>query len=77
MKVVLTGDRGYIGAVLAPMLLDRGHDVVGIDSDLFEACTFAGDLAEYRKIRKDSTAPTPSFISPGFRTIRSAIIGPS
>jgi len=54
MKVVLTGDRGYIGAVLAPMLLDRGHDVVGIDSDLFEACTFAGDLAEYRKIRKDS-----------------------
>jgi nucleoside-diphosphate-sugar epimerase len=54
MKVVLTGDRGYIGSVLAPMLLSRGHEVVGIDSDLFSACTYAGSLAEYRSIRKDS-----------------------
>ncbi|MGE0409135.1 MAG: NAD-dependent epimerase/dehydratase family protein [Amphiplicatus sp.] len=54
MKVILTGDRGYIGSVLAPMLIARGHEVVGIDSDLFEACTFAGELADYRQIRKDS-----------------------
>ncbi|MFZ5619006.1 MAG: NAD-dependent epimerase/dehydratase family protein [Pseudomonadota bacterium] len=54
MKVILTGDRGYIGAVLAPMLLERGHDVVGIDSDLFEACTYAGRLADYPSLRKDS-----------------------
>lgn len=54
MKVILTGDRGYIGAVLAPMLLERGHDVVGVDSDLFEACTYAGRLADYPSLRKDS-----------------------
>lgn len=54
MKVILTGDRGYIGAVLAPMLLERGHAVTGVDSDLFEACTYAGKLADYPTIRKDS-----------------------
>lgn len=44
MKVLVTGHRGYIGSVLTPMLLERGHDVVGLDSDLFRACTFAGAL---------------------------------
>lgn len=53
MKVVLTGDRGYIGAVLAPMLLARGHEVRGIDADLFRACTFIGELASYPTVRKD------------------------
>lgn len=46
MKVLLTGHRGYIGSVLAPMLLDRGHEVVGLDSDLFRACTFTGTLRD-------------------------------
>ena len=54
MKVVLTGDRGYIGTVLGPMLLERGHELVGIDSDLFRACTFDGTLASYKTITKDS-----------------------
>jgi len=45
MKVLLTGHRGYIGSVLTPMLLDRGHDVIGLDSDLFSACTFTGALS--------------------------------
>ena len=42
MKILVTGHLGYIGTVLTPMLLERGHDVVGLDSDLFAACTFAG-----------------------------------
>ncbi|NJO31773.1 MAG: SDR family oxidoreductase [Rhodospirillales bacterium] len=54
MKVLLTGHRGYIGSVLAPMLQERGHNVVGLDSDLFRACTFAGKLAEMRSLDKDS-----------------------
>jgi nucleoside-diphosphate-sugar epimerase len=41
LRVLLTGHRGYIGSVLAPMLLEHGHDVVGLDSDLFEHCDFA------------------------------------
>jgi nucleoside-diphosphate-sugar epimerase len=42
MKVLLTGHRGYIGTVMAPMLLKDGHDVVGLDSDLYERCTYPG-----------------------------------
>ncbi len=42
MKVLLTGHLGYIGTVLAPQLLARGHEVAGLDSDLFAACTFMG-----------------------------------
>ncbi len=44
MKVLLTGHRGYIGTVLAPMLLERGHDVLGIDTDLFRDSTFDGAI---------------------------------
>ena len=47
MRVLVTGHLGYIGAVLTPMLLAAGHDVVGLDSDLYRACTFGdpGQLA--------------------------------
>ena len=54
MRVLLTGHLGYIGSVLTPMLLARGHDVVGLDSDLFRACTFAGALADAPGLIKDS-----------------------
>jgi len=53
MKVMVTGSRGYIGSILVPMLLERGHDVVGLDSDLFRACTFLGELAEVPTLVKD------------------------
>lgn len=38
MKVLLTGHDGYIGSVLVGHLLERGHDVVGLDTYLFEGC---------------------------------------
>jgi nucleoside-diphosphate-sugar epimerase len=38
VRVLVTGHRGYIGAVLVPRLLDAGHDVVGLDSDLYRGC---------------------------------------
>ncbi len=49
----MTGHRGYIGAVMTPMLLAAGHDVVGLDSDLFEQCTFLDGLVDVPEIRKD------------------------
>jgi nucleoside-diphosphate-sugar epimerase len=38
-----------------PMLLEAGHDVVGLDSNLYEGCTFAagGRMANVPHIRKD------------------------
>jgi len=52
-KVLVTGHRGYIGSRLVPLLLERGFDVVGLDSDLFAECTFAGTLAEVPEYAKD------------------------
>lgn len=55
MHVLVTGHRGYIGTVLTPMLAEAGHEVVGLDSDLYERCTFApgGELPEVATILKD------------------------
>ncbi|PVX26820.1 MAG: NAD-dependent dehydratase [Candidatus Bathyarchaeum sp.] len=40
MRVLLTGHKGYIGSIMLPMLQAQGHEVVGLDSDLFEGCAF-------------------------------------
>jgi nucleoside-diphosphate-sugar epimerase len=43
--VLVTGDRGYIGSVMVPLLIAAGHDVTGVDTELYEGCTF-GDRPE-------------------------------
>ena len=53
MRVLVTGNNGYIGTVLCPMLLERGHEVVGLDTDLYEQCTFSGDMPDIETIRMD------------------------
>jgi nucleoside-diphosphate-sugar epimerase len=54
MRIFLTGHLGYIGTVMAPVLSQAGHEVVGLDTDLYEACTFIGPLPEVSaSIRKD------------------------
>ena len=40
MKILLTGSRGYIGSVMAPFLVRAGHEVVGVDTDLYRRSTF-------------------------------------
>jgi nucleoside-diphosphate-sugar epimerase len=40
MKVLMTGHKGYIGSVMAPLFRGAGHTVVGLDNYLFEGCTF-------------------------------------
>jgi nucleoside-diphosphate-sugar epimerase len=40
MRVLVTGDRGYIGAVMAPFLITAGHEVVGLDAGWYDGCDF-------------------------------------
>ena len=37
MRILVTGHNGYIGCVMVPMLCAAGHEVVGLDSDLFRS----------------------------------------
>src|SRR5271169_4688315 len=43
MRVLVTGHRGYIGSPLVDRLKAAGHDVVGVDTELYEDCTFGGN----------------------------------
>jgi nucleoside-diphosphate-sugar epimerase len=45
MKVLVSGDRGYIGAVLVPLLRAAGHEVDGLDVGLYEGCDLGPALA--------------------------------
>lgn len=60
MRILLTGHLGYIGTVLTPMLLAEGHEVVGLDSDLYRRCTFLERIAQVPAIRKDLRDITPA-----------------
>ena len=53
MRVVVTGHLGYIGTVLVPMLQEEGHEVVGLDSDLYRNSTFGDDIPLVRAVQKD------------------------
>ncbi|MGB7742230.1 MAG: SDR family oxidoreductase, partial [Terracidiphilus sp.] len=53
MKILLTGHKGYIGAVAGPMLESAGHEVVGLDTDLYGKCDFGNELAAIPEIIKD------------------------
>lgn len=53
MRVLVTGHNGYIGAVLTPLLVAQGHQVVGLDTDYFEACTFGDGMPDLPTIKKD------------------------
>lgn len=53
MKILLTGHKGYIGSVTGPILVSAGHEVVGLDSDLFAGCDFGEPAAEIPSIHKD------------------------
>lgn len=45
MRVLLTGHQGYLGTVMAPMLAEAGHEVVGLDSGLFAGCVLGPEPA--------------------------------
>jgi nucleoside-diphosphate-sugar epimerase len=46
MRILVTGHRGYIGAVVASVLRNASHEVSGLDTAYYEGCDLGGRLDE-------------------------------
>jgi nucleoside-diphosphate-sugar epimerase len=53
LRVLVTGHKGYIGSVLAPLLVQAGYEVVGMDTGYFGSCTLVSDPTPIWSINKD------------------------
>lgn len=54
MKILVTGDKGYIGSRLVEFLENKKFNFCGIDNDYFEDCTFKTFTQKrYNHIKKD------------------------
>jgi len=69
MRVLLTGHKGYLGTVMAPVLAAAGHEVVGLDSGLFEDCILgpapadpAGHMVDLRDVTAEHVAGVDAVI---------------
>ena len=68
MRVLLTGSRGYIGTIMGPLLAAAGHEVTGLDTDFYEACTFVGPLPAIPSLKRDIRDVTPGDLE-GFEAV--------
>ncbi len=53
MKILLTGNLGYVGSVLTPLLQSLGHSIVGYDSGYFKDCLLSSADDNFTQIIKD------------------------
>lgn len=54
MKILVTGNNGYIGTVLTEELLKKNYDVVGLDTDYFYDCNLTNkEQNKIKHIKKD------------------------
>lgn len=60
MRVLVAGDRGYIGAVLVPVFRAAGHEVDGLDVGLYEGCDLGPVPDDMRGEGEAGGARTPA-----------------
>ena len=53
MRILVTGSEGYIGTVLVQMLMERGYDVVGLDTCFLSHRHFVPGIRRYPLKKKD------------------------
>ncbi len=52
--ILVTGNRGYIGSVMVPVLIEKGYDVIGYDIGYYEDCDLADNTQHVvKQIHKD------------------------
>jgi nucleoside-diphosphate-sugar epimerase len=62
MRLLVTGHLGYIGAEMVPVLLEHGHDVVGLDTGLYDECDFSRAPEPIEEMRVDLRDVEPSHL---------------
>jgi nucleoside-diphosphate-sugar epimerase len=62
MKVLVTGHLGYIGVEMVSVLRAAGHEVVGLDSGLFDECDFVHPPDEVETLAVDLRDVTPDHL---------------
>jgi nucleoside-diphosphate-sugar epimerase len=68
MKVLVTGHNGYIGSVLTRVLQRAGHEVTGLDTYLFDECTFGPRPADIPALKIDVRDVEPEHLA-GFDAV--------
>jgi nucleoside-diphosphate-sugar epimerase len=69
VRVLLTGIDGYLGAVMAPVLVARGHDVVGLDAGYYrDGQLYAPAASHLPVVTKDIRQVTTSDLA-GFDAV--------
>ena len=53
MKVLVTGNLGYIGSVLVSVLQGKNYEVTGLDSGYFKDCELCPSASGFRQIVRD------------------------
>jgi nucleoside-diphosphate-sugar epimerase len=64
MKILITGVEGYIGSLLAPILIQRGHDVRGTDTGYYRDGWLYSDSGEFQEF--------PHFLNKDLRNIEAS-----
>jgi nucleoside-diphosphate-sugar epimerase len=60
MKVLVTGTEGYLGSLLPPLLMERGHDIIGVDTGYYKVgWLYNGTSATAKTLTKDIRHITP------------------
>ncbi len=54
MKILVTGTEGYLGCLLAPLLIERGHEVIGVDTGYYKVgWLYNGTETSAKTLNKD------------------------
>jgi nucleoside-diphosphate-sugar epimerase len=54
MKILVTGTEGYLGSLIAPLLMKHGHELVGVDTGFYkEGWLYNGSSVTARTLVKD------------------------
>ncbi|MBN3877465.1 MULTISPECIES: NAD-dependent epimerase/dehydratase family protein [unclassified Nostoc] len=54
MKILVTGTEGYIGSLLAPLLIQEGHEVIGLDTGFYKVgWLYNGTKVTAKTLNKD------------------------